>query len=55
MNPWVKSIIGSIVVMGGAWGLYCATPAGAAEREQTRRQKQEAESRRTFKEPKKSG
>lgn len=54
MNPWFKVIIFSTAVMGSAWGLYCATPAGAAEREQTRRQYEEAKNRRMTREPKKS-
>lgn len=32
-----------VFVIGGAWAMYCMTPAGAAEREQTRRQKEIAQ------------
>lgn len=32
----------SFVIIGGAWQAYCLTPAGAAEREHTRLQKEMA-------------
>lgn len=34
--------LASVVILGGAWQLYCMSPAGAAEREQTRLQKEMA-------------
>lgn len=37
--PYAKFLLTSVVVIGGAWAAYCVSPAGAAEREQTRRQK----------------
>ena len=37
---YVRPTIFSVLLMGGVWQLYCMTPAGAAEREQTRRQKE---------------
>lgn len=35
-------VTSGVVIIGGAWLMYCMTPAGAAEREQTRRQKEMA-------------
>lgn len=39
---YAKATLFSFVVLGGAWQLYCMTPAGAAEREYTRQQKEMA-------------
>lgn len=49
---YLKATIFSFVVLGGAWQLYCMTPAGAAEREYTRQQKEMA--RQALQEPIKS-
>lgn len=40
LAPYIKLFATSFIVIGGAWAMYCMTPAGAAEREHTRRQKQ---------------
>lgn len=37
-NPWVKSLVAFTLCTGIGWTLYCLSPAGAAEREQTRQQ-----------------
>lgn len=37
-NPWVKSLVTFTFCVGIGWTLYCLSPAGAAEREQTRQQ-----------------
>lgn len=39
---FVNFVIASVIIVGGAWQLYCMSPAGAAEREQTRLQKEMA-------------
>lgn len=39
LRPYVNFLATSALVIGGAWAMYCITPAGAAEREQTRQQK----------------
>lgn len=41
-SPYVRLFLTGVIVIGGAWGLYCMTPAGAYEREYTRRQKEMA-------------
>lgn len=38
----VKFAFASFVIIGGAWQLYCMSPAGAAEREHTRLQNEMA-------------
>lgn len=42
IKGYIKFAVASFVVIGGAWQLYCMTPAGAAEREHTRLQKEMA-------------
>lgn len=37
-NPYIKSIFTFTIFTGVGWALYCMSPAGAAEREQTRHQ-----------------
>lgn len=37
-NPYIKSLFSAIIIIGSGWALYCLSPAGAAEREQTRQQ-----------------
>lgn len=41
-SPFVKLVVTNVIVLCGAWSLYCMTPAGASEREQTRQQKEMA-------------
>lgn len=41
-NPFVKSFIASVAIIGTGWALYCISPAGAAEREYTRQQSQQS-------------
>lgn len=49
---FVRMFLSSIVCVGSGWALYCISPAGAAEREQSRQQKQLP--RRMYREPKNS-
>lgn len=41
-HPILSSIVSAIICCGGGFALYCVSPAGAAEREQTRQQKEMA-------------
>lgn len=36
--PVFKIFVTAVVCVGGGWALYCISPAGAAERAQTRQQ-----------------
>lgn len=40
-NPYLFTLATGVVCIGGGWLLYCLSPPGAAEREQTRRQAEE--------------
>lgn len=42
VRGFIKFGIASFVIIGGAWQLYCMTPAGAAERDFTRTQREMA-------------
>lgn len=48
---FMRMLMSGIVCVGSGWALYCLSPAGAAEREQARRQ---AETARQIREQKKS-
>lgn len=37
-SPYFKSLVTLVVCCGTGWALYCLSPAGSAEREQTRQQ-----------------
>lgn len=36
--PIFACFVTAVICVGGGWGLYCMSPAGAAERAQTRQQ-----------------
>lgn len=40
-SPYIKLFISGVVILGGGWGLYCLSPAGAAERDFTRQQNEQ--------------